>query len=208
GFVVASLGQPLKAAPHPPTFFQQLLELRHGLALTSWIRREELGKSAPSGHVLSQALAVKALVLRLNDSPSDIFYHGLSPKLLALWNLGSAPLNIVKLKASGFSAVVTPLIQGVYRPLQVLQLPYDNQHPQLSTWTLELQGLHPEDLSDMAFLKPYLYFFHLKGFLSAQPQLLARAYVGAFLSHVLYGTDTDVFSKRSPQVPGALLQGP
>ena len=208
GFVVASLGQPLKALPNPPNFFQQLLELRQGLALNSWIHREELGKTAPSGPVLSQALAVKDFVLRLNDSPSDIFYHGLSPKLLALWNLGSAPLKVSELKASGFSAVVTPLVQGLNRSLQVLQMPYYNQHHPVPAWTLELKGLHPEDLSDMAFLKPYLVFFHLKGFLSAQPQLLARAYVGAFFSHVLYGTDTDIFSKRSPKVPGALLQEP
>jgi hypothetical protein len=208
GFVVASLGQPLNSSPSTPNFFQQLLGLQHGFAMSSWIHREELGKTATSGPVLTQALATKALVLRLNDSPSDIFYHGLATNLLALWNLGSTPLKTSELKTSGFSAVVTPLVQGLNRSLQVLQIPYSNQHHPVSSWTLEITGLHPEDLSDMAFLKPYLVFFHLKGFLSAQPQLLARAYVGAFFSHVLYGTDTDIFSKRSPKVPGALLQEP
>ena len=73
---------------------------------------------------------------------------------------------------------------------------------------MTLPTLFRSDLSDSAYLKPYLYFFGLKSAADGAGHGILRQYQAAFFQYALWGSGGDTtFGQTVPEVPGMVLSG-
>ncbi len=193
GFVVASLSAPLKD-PAPKTVFQDLAAFVRSFAWgptfwnSFWYLEQQQAK-ALNRPVTEQAEQLKTVLTQMAETPGSFLYQGVDLTKIALWNAGATPLDCTPLAAQGFKVLITPCARQT-GSMTILQVPYSGESfapgTGPSVWTLKIRGLHPADLTDMAFLKPYLAFWNLKGRFDAHPQLLFRAYAGTFFMKAFY----------------------
>ncbi|NNM54428.1 MAG: hypothetical protein HKM05_06870 [Spirochaetales bacterium] len=195
GFVVAALTPPLSSFANK-TVFQDFAAFIRSFAWSptfwnSFWYLEQQQSQALNRNVVAEAGNLKTLLTKMDETPGNLLFHGLDLSKVALWNLGAPPLDASPLAAQGFKVLVTPCARRTSN-MTILQVPYSGETfspgSGPAVWSLKIRGLHPADLTDMAFLKPYLAFWNLKGRFDAHPQLLFRAYTGDFLMRAFYPT--------------------
>jgi hypothetical protein len=217
GFVVAS-GTPLSAPSPESVEFSW-----HGVLadLTEPLQRPELWSepdrkwgATPSPTDFRWLGATVRALGQLDDEPGDVLFSAVDLQHQVLWSWGSGPaLPPEELDRLGLRGQIhaggTPDLQssGTKPELWILGgRAMTGGRP--GQWFLTLPKLHRADLSDAAFLKPYLVFFGLKSQLDAGAHGALRQYQAAFFQYTLWGSGGEgAFGQTVPEVPGLTLTG-
>lgn len=215
GFLVAA-GRPLPPGTEPaPTFewtaawtevtrpfSQPLLWLEPELTESRSTAKTDYRWMEPTREVLHQ----------LDRQPGDPFYGAVDWDHQALWAWGPGNLSVADYHTLGLKCLIhaggkpPEGYRSTIPELWITQGKVVPQGPELRI--LSLSWMNRADLSDSAYLKPYLAFFALKAQPDARWHGALRQYQAAFLQFGFWGTGADTsFRQTVPVIEGLTLTG-
>lgn len=213
GFIVAA------AAPIPPPLPPQPAFTWTG-TLKEWSRpfrnwtlwlEPDRTESQPAAADFGRSEAAYDLLKQLDAAPGDTLFGAVDWNHAGLWvwGMGLVPENTRQtLGARGVAyAGAAPI---GHRPTALELWIASDPVPsiQAGQWVLTQPQWHRADLSDAAYLKPYLAFFGLKSSADAGNHGAVRQYLAAFYQFALWGPQGDTgFGATVPTVPGLKLSG-
>lgn len=154
--------------------------------------------------------SVQAAVQQLAAEPGDPFYGAVDGNKQALWawGAGPGPTNAHTLGLQGMILVGTKAASGrsSLPELRIVAGPPPTAEP--NRWVLSLASLHRADVSDSAYLKPYLVWKGLKSRPDSGFHGALRQYQAAFLQALLWDRGgVASFAASVPEVPGIVVTG-
>lgn len=215
GFVVAA-PQPLPEPLSPTPFQWETVTndlVRPWKDLSLWTQ-PEADEADPNLRVNTEWLLPGRDALRqLAAEPGDPLFAGLDWSRQALWLWGNATdMTDVELDSLDVRCLIgtggpVPLSRLAPGELWIQPTPAREVVGQ-GRWILAVEGLQRADLSDAAYLKPYLVFWGLKSRPDAGNHGLFRQYQAAFLQSSFWNSGTGArFGENVPPVPGMTLIG-
>ena len=215
GFVVAAV-RPLPAPiPQPPAFTWKGAWTELTLPLGTWTLwlepdRSETKPAAPDFRWLD---ASAAIVKQLDAEPGDLLFGAVDREHQGLWSWGQgAAVSETERQTLGLKGLVyaggLPPAGHRASGLELWIGADPVPAPAPGQWFLTQPSLFRADLSDAAYLKPYLAFFGLKSSADAGGHGAIRQYLAAFYQFALWGPQGDTaFGATVPAVPGLKLTG-
>ena len=178
-----------------------------------WWKAEELARPGPATDYHWLAPTVRA-VKQLDSTPGDALFGAVDWNRQALWVWGPgnlpSPAETSRLTLSGViqSGGKAPATKpGAAAELWIGSARETTAQP--GRWVLSLPRLERADLSDSAYLKPYLVFPGLKSQPDSGVHGALRQYQAAFLQFAFWGAGSGTsFRQTVPEVQGLLLTGP
>jgi len=150
---------------------------------------------------------------QLAAEPGDPLFAGLDWSRQALWLWGNAEnlskdlVDSLDLRCVVGTGGEAPLNRLAPQELWIQASPQPKVAGQ-GRWILAVEGLQRADLSDAAYLKPYLVFWKLKSRPDAGNHNLFRQYQAAFLQSSFWSSGTGAhFGENVPSVAGITLTG-
>lgn len=216
GFIVAA-GGPLPPPVQPDAFdwstvWTEMSRPFDGPRL--WIEPEATLAGEGAGPSYQWVPLGQEALHQLDSEPGDPFYEALDWSRQALWVWGQGQgLPGATLKAWGLRGTIqVGRLPGASEPSPVPELwigagaaPAKYGTP--DQWVLTLPQLQRTDLSDSAYLKPYLFFFGLKSQPDAGLHGAVRQYQAAFYQHLFWSDSEQAFGQTVPTIPGLVLTG-
>jgi hypothetical protein len=213
GFLVAAAAPLPPPLPPQPAFTWEgawkewSLPFRNG---TLWLEPDRT-ESRPAAADFGGSEAAYGLLKRLDADPGDTLFGAVDWNHAGLWvwGTGRVPEN-TRLTLGVRGVVYAGAAYASHRPtaLELWMTSDPVPAPQAGQWFLTQPRWYRADLSDAAYLKPYLAFFGLKSSADAGNHGAVRQYLAAFYQFALWGPqgDTD-FGATVPAVPGLKLTG-
>jgi hypothetical protein len=151
------------------------------------------------------------LMKQLDTEPGDLLFGAVDWGHQGLWAWGTGTLPEAVRGGLGLKASVyagTPPAGHQPSGLELWLTAGMTPAARPGEWFLSQPSLHRADVSDAAYLKPYLAFFGLKSSADAGNHGAMRQYLAAFYQFALWGPQGDTgFGATVPAVPGLKLSG-
>jgi hypothetical protein len=215
GFVVAAAVPLPTPIPPPPTFTWNSAWTELALPLRNWTiwlepDRAESRATQPDFRWIEPAAGV---LKQLDNEPGDLLFGAVDGNHQGLWSWGQGATLPAAVKQNlGLKGLVYaggPPPAG-HQPsgLELWIAPDPTPPASPGQWFLTQPTLHRADVSDAAYLKPYLAFFGLKSSADAEDHGAMRQYLAAFYQFAFWGPQGDTgFGATVPAVPGLKLTG-
>lgn len=214
GFVVAGVRTPLpvSASSEVPLSLTETTLLSPFREPSQWLEPEQaLSRAAGGTDVLLSYL--REVLTQLDQEPGDLLYQALDLKRMGLLAWKGQPNGAPT--AEDWQGVLSAVWLG-----DLPRGPRTSQKPELwvtaepaatdspldsQRWILQWDQLKRADISDAAYLRPYLAFFGLKSQADGSTHALLREYLAAFFQYTLWGGDGSLFTAGAPPVSGVRL---
>jgi len=217
GFLVVAGGPLLPVSAQTPAFDWETTFRELALPLLQpalWLEPELTLSRLPEVSDYRWIIGSKEALKQLDTEPGDLFYASIDWAHQVLWAWGSGP-PMPKADQKALALRGTISIGGLppanYQPTGQELWIHSGKAPSdgsVGQWFLSMKSLHRADLTDSAYLKPYLALFGLKSQPDAGLHGVIRQYQAAFLHHALWGAGNQTpFGQTVPEVPGLVLTG-
>jgi hypothetical protein len=176
---------------------------------TTWLEPDKKeSRPAPTDYRWLEATA--GLLRQLDAEPGDLLFGAVDWGHQGLWAWGQGTVPEGARSELGLKGLVyagaVPEGRSAVLELRIVAGAPPTARP--GQWFLTQPTLHRADVSDAAYLKPYLAFFGLKSSADAGNHGALRQYLAAFYQFALWGPQGDTgFGSTVPAVPGLKLTG-
>jgi len=218
GFVVVA-GIPLPAALAPlPSFDWFSAQKEVGRPLGDpmvWLEPEKRRATSVTVPDYQWLSATQAALRQLASEPGDTFYGSLDWTRQGLWVWGPGPsLSAKEMRGLGLRGQIRAGAEpGLEEKVARWELWIGEGKALEATspegrWALGVPHLHRADLTDAAYLKPYLVLAGLKSQADAGLHGALRQYQAAFFQFALWENGAGAsFGQMVPTIPGIVLSG-
>jgi len=203
GFVVVTAQGQL--APAKQVWFPS-----QGPDFSRWLEPERDRQTKSSTANFDFLSTANQAVRALDTRPGDPLEGAFDWQKLGLLVLGQVPKTPLPFPVQATLVWGSALNRPTPDPQMGLQLWAHGGSPQQGLgefWDLTIRRWHQADLSDAAYLKPYLAFFHLLSGSGGTANAIDRQYQAAFFQHAFWGGRGESFRATVPELPGFLLSG-
>ncbi len=213
GFVVATAFPLPPSLPPQPPFTWTSVWKDLTATFTGWTQwlEPDLKENKPAAADYRWVEAAAGLMKQLDAEPGDLLFGAVDWGHQGLWSWGKGTLPEGVRSGLGLKGLVYTGTPSEGHQPAGLELWLSAGTPPATRpgqWFLTQPTLYRADVSDAAYLKPYLAFFGLKSSADAGTHGALRQYLAAFYQFALWGPQGDTgFGATVPSVPGLKLTG-